>query len=266
MPDLTPDKLTWVIIFLVPGFVFSRVYALRCPAQKKDWEKAILEFLAYSLFNLIGSFWLVIPILKTKPEEWVGWQISLTGLWVCFVSPTLLAILWSWIRTRSWVHHNLGMDHPLPTGWDYFMDRNRTFWVLFHLKGGKMLGGFFGGESYASAFPQEPDIFVEEVWRVDEEGHFVEMVPGTLGAVVRQSDWERVEFLEVQLGEGANVGVDQKGEGATGAQLVGGIPGDNQSTEDRTPAGRIGNSATEDRTTTKERPTKEVGANHAPGA
>ena len=80
MFSIAPDKLLWIVIFIVPGFVASRVFALRCPAPKPEWEKMILEFFAYSLFNLIGNFWLVIPIAKTPPEDWVGWQLSLTGL------------------------------------------------------------------------------------------------------------------------------------------------------------------------------------------
>jgi len=270
MAGITPDKLIWVIIFLVPGFVASRIYALRCPSQKLDWDKAVLEFLAYSLFNLIGSFWLVMPILKTTPEEWVGWQLSLVGLWVCFVSPTFLALVWSWLRTRSWIHHKLGMDHPVPRGWDYFLLHNRHFWVLFHLKEGKLLGGYFGERSFASTYPQEPEIYVEQVWRVDEEGHFVEMVSGTLGAVLRQTDWERIEFQEIQyeensngskLSEGCEGGITAIAGGVGGAGPAGAEqqPSDSQPAKGCSTPGRIGYG-----TTTGTEQTQEIGVNHAP--
>ena len=61
-----------------------------------------------------------------------------------------------------------------------------------------MVGGYFGPNSYATTFPQPPEVYVEEVWRVDEEGRFVEKVDGTLGMVLRIADCDRLEFLCVE--------------------------------------------------------------------
>jgi hypothetical protein len=61
-----------------------------------------------------------------------------------------------------------------------------------------MLGGYFGERSYVTNFPHPPEIYVEEVWRVDPNGVFVEKVEGTLGMVIRQADCERLEFLVVE--------------------------------------------------------------------
>jgi hypothetical protein len=97
---------------------------------------------------------------------------------------------------------------------------------LFHLKGGKMLGGYFGDQSYAATFPQEPEVYVQEIWRVNDQGEFVEMVEGTLGGVIRMSECERVEFLKVRIRESNE---EQRGQGDAGSVqgLAGGAVGSN---------------------------------------
>jgi hypothetical protein len=216
MSGIAPDKLIWVVIFLVPGLVAKWFYSMRHPGDKREWEKILLELLAYSLFNSALWSWLLIPLAKTPPEQWEWWYVSLVGVVVCFISPAVLGMVWAWLRA-NWLHRRFGFDHPTARGWDYFLTHHRQFWVLFHLKNGKMLGGFFGERSYASTFPQEPEIYVEEVWRVNEIGQFVEKVPGTAGAVVRQNDWERVEFFEIKLEE-QSAGQEQ-GDGGSEREL-----------------------------------------------
>ncbi len=49
-----------------------------------------------------------------------------------------------------------------------------------------------------STFPVAQEIYVQEVWRVDESGKFIEMVPGTMGMFIRMDQCERFEFLAVE--------------------------------------------------------------------
>lgn len=251
MFNLTPNTWLLLLFMVVPGFIANRVYALRCPSPKTDWEKAVLEPIACSVVNLVIWFWLVIPILRTPFESVDEWKLTWVGLLVCLVSPTCLALFWYWLRV-SVLSQRFGMDHPTPRGWDYFLSENRQFWVLFHLKNGKMVGGYFGAKSFASTYPQEPEIYVEQVWRVCEHGKFVEVVEGTAGAVFRQSDWDRIEFFAIQYEEqkdgGAREGVagptsavvgGDGGSGATGTEQG---PAVSKPTEDCSPAGRIGDS------------------------
>jgi hypothetical protein len=252
-----PGNLLWVVIFLVPGFVANRIYSLRCSSGKPDLEKMVVEFLTYSLFNLILWAGVIIPIAKTPPDEWHAWYVSIIGLLFCFLSPAALALIWAWLR-MNWLHKHLGMDHPTAKGWDYFLTSHSTFWVLFHLKNGKMMGGFFGGKSYASTYPQDPELYIEEVWRVDEIGRFIEIVPGTSGAVVRHTDWDMVEFFEVKLevNNGIEQGTAEGGqrelpsssggaEGTNGQQFCGSGSTDS-------PAGRVGDCAAARRSSSPE--------------
>lgn len=212
MSNLTPNTWLLILFAIVPGFVANRVYALWCPTQKQDWEKALLEPITWSAVNLLFWWWLVLPILQTPFDQINGWYLSGVTAVVCTVSPTILASLWYRFRRSNWAHQKLGFDHPTPRGWDFFLQKKTNFFVLFHLKDKRMVGGYFGSESYASTYPQEPEIYVEVVWQVDQiTGKFLSPVVGSFGSVIRQSEWERIEFLQIpsQLEETANVAAQE---------------------------------------------------------
>jgi Family of unknown function (DUF6338) len=205
------ETLLVIAIAIVPGYMTQLFYRLRCPAVKVESEKNLSEYLAYSLINLV--FW--SPLLlsySTRPrEQWVEWQSILIGVGMFFVSPFILANICYYLRSKVF-HRRFGWDHPIPRGWDYFVMNNREFCVLFHLKDGKLLGGYFGANSYASTYPQQPEMYVEQVWRVDEFGKFIEMVPGSLGMVINEC--VRVEFLAVQHQEVNNGQSQQRDTGS----------------------------------------------------
>lgn len=198
---LTANNLLLVALAVVPGFVANRVYALVHPSPRAEADKMLSETLTYSALNFLLWSWLILPPLLAPIETWPRWYVPVGGSVVCFVSPAGLALLWAWLR-RTVLPRRLGFDRPEPRGWDYFVRRNPTFLVLFTLKGGKRMGGLFAGSSFAATYPQEPEIYVERVYQVDDDGAFIAEVPNTLGAVVRQSEWELIEFFEVKMEDG----------------------------------------------------------------
>jgi hypothetical protein len=212
MFTITPATLVWIAIAVVPGFVFHKVFALKTPGQRVEHEKNLLEYIAVSLANFAIWCWLFIPYDEWPVEKWSNFRIIVVISLVCFASPATLAWLWYRIRVSSY-HQMLGLDHPTPRGWEFFLTQHKCFFVLFHMKNGKLLGGFFGKESFAATYPQEPEIYVQQAWRVDEEGKFLEEVSGSLGMVVRQSEWERIEFLTANF-EGPSDAIQQGNTGA----------------------------------------------------
>ena len=67
--------------------------------------------------------------------------------------------------------------------------------------GADWLGGFYGLDSYAAGYPEEPqDIYLEETYAMNQDdGLFLHMENGSLerlgsGLLIR---WEEVLFLEV---------------------------------------------------------------------
>lgn len=216
---LTGDTLTLFLFAVLPGLVAIQVYNLCSPPQKKELTSLILEAVTYSVINMVIWWCFFTQYYKSKIDE-IPIYVPLI---VCILSPVGLA--WLWYKARiGFLHHKCGFDHPTPKGWDYFIRGHHHFWVLFHLKNGKKIGGYFGEKSYSSTFPHDPELYVEQVWRVDDRGEFLEMVEGSLGTVIRVSDCEYIEFYEPH-GEAKHEPDAQKGTDRKTNNIVGGTAG-----------------------------------------
>jgi hypothetical protein len=237
VPDLTFDKLIFFVFAVAPGFIAIQVYSLKCPTARKDLGNSLVEVITYSLINLALWIWWVQSLIRRPFDQINKFELTAAFMIVCVVSPAALSLLCYYLRTRL-LHHKLGLDHPIPRGWDYFIRNHSEFWVLFHLKGGKLLGGYFGSRSFAATFPHDQEIYVEEIWRVDERGEFVEAVENTLGGVIRISECERVEFLRVtHEGTPHDAEASRPTEGTTRTVAEGDRDGDQAATTEPGPGG-----------------------------
>lgn len=201
MPDITVDKFLLFMFAVVPGVIAIQTYSLKCPGQKREIGTSITEAMVYSAINLILWWWWVHPYITKPPASIDQTYLTFTLFVVCIVSPVALALGWYKLRTTNFFHHRLALDHPIPRAWEHFVKNHRQCWYLFHLKKGGMVGGYFAENSYASTYPQDQEVYVEHVWRVDENGEFLEKVEGTLGCLIRLAECERVEFFDVDMEE-----------------------------------------------------------------
>ena len=112
------------------------------------------------------------------------------------VVPAVLAVITFLIRRSRWATRWL--QHPMPTAWDFLFAQRRMLWVLFHLKDGRRIGGYFGRSSFASSHPLEPDIYVENIWHVDAQGRFTERIEGNAGLIIRFADCHLMEFYRAE--------------------------------------------------------------------
>lgn len=144
-----------------------------------------------------------------------------------FFVPTGLAIWYYRARTNGFLQNRV--PDPTPTPWDWFFSGKGSVasldpetgkpvcYVRFYLKEGDNLGGYFGQYSLASSFPNAQQVYVEEVWRLHEDGSFAEPVASTAGAVVNLEECELVEFVAIELpsngGEGADTEVSEQHNG-----------------------------------------------------
>lgn len=85
--------------------------------------------------------------------------------------------------------------------------------MRFHLKEGDNVGGYFGQYSLASSFPNGHQVYVEEAWRLHDDGSFAEPVASTVGAVVNLEECELVEFIATKLPSDSAENDGSEGEG-----------------------------------------------------
>ncbi len=65
-----------------------------------------------------------------------------------------------------------------------------------HLKDGRRIGGRFDNNSFASSFPNKEQIYIEEVWELDEAGHFQKPVERSGGIIVAEENILALEFFK----------------------------------------------------------------------
>jgi hypothetical protein len=72
-------------------------------------------------------------------------------------------------------------------------------WIIVHLNGRKV-GGVFGSNSFASSDPAEPQIYLEEVWELDEHERFIKKIDQSEGMLLFAKDIVAVEFFRYHEG------------------------------------------------------------------
>jgi hypothetical protein len=69
------------------------------------------------------------------------------------------------------------------------------FYLIITLTSGKRIGATYGNNSFASSYPADPEIYVEEAWDVDEAEGFVRRHVKTRGLLIASSAIESIEFI-----------------------------------------------------------------------
>lgn len=189
------DTIRLFIIFILPGLISMHIYRLLIPARRIDWSNVLFEGLFYSSVNFALFLPLIIPIhYNNFPSRHPFWY-SFSALVVLLVGPIVLPIIYVNIIRSGKMK---GLQLPYPTAWDYFFDKREHVFMLIHLKDGKMIGGYFGTNSYATAYPDEGDIYLQTVYKVDNDGAFGGPTDSTKGLLIRKDEYSYIELFNVQ--------------------------------------------------------------------
>ncbi|MDI6795119.1 MAG: DUF6338 family protein [bacterium] len=78
--------------------------------------------------------------------------------------------------------------HPIKKPWDYVFGKRESYWIIVHLKEGSKVGGRFDTNSFASSYPAEEQIYIEEVWNLDQNGTFLEPIERSKGIIVLSTE------------------------------------------------------------------------------
>ena len=107
--------------------------------------------------------------------------------------------------------------HPTPKPWDYVFGRADEYWITLHLKDGRRIGGRYASHSFASSFPNEEQLYVEEVWELDAHGAFLRQVDRSRGIIVSFEDVYALEFFSGDAG-------NEQSPGTSGGSAEEGVP------------------------------------------
>lgn len=187
------NNLYFILVFFLPGFVSLKVYDLLVPNEKRNFSDDFLEAIGYSILNLSLLVFLLVPALH------FGWY---ENIWVfctlAFLTLLVFPIIWPilfWIITKNKFFSKWFVS-PVRRPWDWVFFRLKPTWVVVHLHDGRRIGGIWDQESYASSFPIKEQIYLEQVWKLDEHGIFEKPIEDSKGVIILGQDISSVEFFK----------------------------------------------------------------------
>ncbi len=189
------DTLPLVLLFVLPGLISMQVYRLVLPSEKIDWSNAILQGGFFSAINyaiLSPLIWAIHQnnFPTTNPKLYVFGSI-----FVLVIAPILWPIIVRLLLSKTRLLNKLQL--PFPSAWDYYFSQRRTAFVLLHLKDGGLIGGYYGRNSYATSFPHNGEIYLETIYKVNDDGTFGDVIASTDGAIFRRDEYYYLELFKV---------------------------------------------------------------------
>lgn len=209
MAPQTGTAILVLVVFVLPGFVALR-YAEQTYRTRP--EEGVLDRLLSALyFSLltyaviaVGSALLLDADTRDVRDLWRGRKpyksyLALAGAGI--VIPLIIAELsrrWNRSRLRRWIMRQADIDpaHRTPSGWEHFFLQGRWAYLRATLKDGRVVGGFYGPNSFAGYTAEKPDLYLEERYQLNGEDWFDGPAPGTLGLYIRADEIVSVEFYE----------------------------------------------------------------------
>ena len=206
-----------LILFFLPGYITLRIYDFFTSAPPRDYSKAASEILGFSIFTYIALFWIgLINPSGVTPHSWLALISNLNTFYsaygwfgyLCFfilaiaVMPSILAGVVIKLRASRYFKEYVINANLEP--WEHVAKGN-PYWVILHLKDGRKIGGKFDKDSgsFASTHPANEQIYLGEVWWLNEEGQFDEKAKNN-GLLVFGEEISAVEFYSGALPKDAD--------------------------------------------------------------
>lgn len=197
-PPSSVTQLVLVMVAFLPGVVYQFVREnRRGPVpDEADLGHRLLRALTASVvlnslyFAVFGGELVDLVRPESFPER--TRMVALHSLLLLFTLPALGALAVSWAEQRRLRARYRGT----PTAWNHmFRDRSGSF-IRLRLKDGTWVGGWYGGKSYASSYPQSAELYLESSYRMAADGTFLARVESTRGLYVRAEDIDILELLD----------------------------------------------------------------------
>lgn len=216
----TTLQLLILLLFVLPGSVYQTTRTrLRGPIPSdRDVTSKVLRALAVS--TLLNSVYLAVlgdELLEPARARSVAdlertVDLHVAGVWALvtlFVIPAALSVLVFWGSRWEWPKRLLSVSdetrhrwkwarsayHPVPRTWDFAFTDIEPGYVRVLTGDGKWYGGWFGEQSLAASFPEEPSLFIEQPWDMTEHGDFRRKQESSRGTWVRCDDARVVELV-----------------------------------------------------------------------
>jgi hypothetical protein len=189
-----------IVIFLMPGFVASRVISYTYPSSEPSDARLILTAITLSCFNYAILSWLLVLSWRKLWYQNTAFLVFLVLL-TLLISPVLIGLGLVKLAATNWLRsfrHTFRIPHPDPKAWDHFFRRGMPCWVVATLRSGRVIGGLYGSNSFASSYPSAEDLYLEQLCNMTPEGMMAGLTALTVGGIIRMENVELLELFEYE--------------------------------------------------------------------
>lgn len=210
----TYEAVVIVALIFVPGLILGQIIRQAIsfyPEQVHGWHflaigatGLFLHTLAFPLWTRFVVDWYVADEIDDHWLASYAWFLAVIFVWPVAAGKLVVRLLrYDWVDRQL---DKIGMAYVdrTPTAWDWAVRTPETRWVVVHLNDGTMIGGWFGRHSFASLYRSKRDIYLEQMWLLDENGTFIESQVNTDGVWIGHDAISRVVFQIGQDDEGGS--------------------------------------------------------------
>ncbi len=192
MEALSFDKISLITIFFVPGFVYLKSNKLLFPEVISDFSKDLYEAIGFSFINAIFSYYPLHFLHSINFHINYKFLYYIIILVFIIILPILYSLIFFYISQHKWFSRFI--VHPTKSAWDSFFSKRESYYVIVTLKNGQKIGGKYGLNSFSSTYPNPKEIYLEEVWKLNDQNGFDEIVERTEGILITENEISTIEF------------------------------------------------------------------------
>lgn len=190
---LQPVQLWGLVVLFLPGFISLKIHQF-IERREATITETLVDVIGFSLLNALVLSWpiLIATTNLTLPKPAYGIVLQ-NAVWICLVGPTVWPILFR--IAKRYVFRGGWLVGTERSAFDFAFRGKQTLWVIVHMNDGRLVGGYFGVNSYVTAEKDSGHIYLEELWKLSREGTFVEPIIGSMGAIFRPNDYHWIEVF-----------------------------------------------------------------------
>jgi len=178
MELLDIDKMRVFLSFVVPGLVVLYVRAQFLTGRLPAFSEGVIAYVAVSCVY----YTMALPLLIAIQHVTGIWRL-LVWITLTLIGPAVMGFLLGLNIRMGWSQKMLakfgvGTIHPVDTAWDWRFAGKPGGWAMAVLKDGTKWHGYLGTSSFMSSHPAERDIFIQQVYEVDENNQWTPRVSG----------------------------------------------------------------------------------------
>ena len=203
MTEVKSYEQLWLILgYIVPGLIILYVRAQFLTGRIGPHKDALLSYFTLSMIYLAIVNATVSVITGSDAPLYEQTRYWLPALLIGAVVFGVRIGLNASLGITRWLlrHCGLHLPHVLESAWDWkFLNFPESLMTLT-LRDGSRISGWCGAGSFIGSDPKDRDIYLVQVYDVDEAGNWAIRTPGK-GVYIAGGEVRIIEFIPISAGK-----------------------------------------------------------------